>query len=556
MKITGIIFTLFFVPAASALWSQTLTTPVTLRYQNQPLGYVLEEISRKYEVRFAYSSYYVPVHTPVSIQVTEVTLKQALDTLFAPTPIVYQVIGEQIALRVDPQKTIRLTSAEPLSGRSGAPAPNPLHERQRRERERLGASLPDIRRDSPPVLAGGDRVLDVDLEKMRASIARAWEEMNKSANTEKSVAEEKLRRTAQASLITGLGTNGERSEDITNNLSLNLLWSVNGGVDGIEIGGLVNVVTQDMRGAQFAGLGNRVGGEMKGAQFAGLFNVNDWYTEGFQFAGLFNYTRYADATQVAGLFNLNVRQAAGVQAAPLFNISGGRAGVQVAGLFNRSADATRTQVASLFNAAGDIEGAQLSLGFNKARHVEGFQIGLINVADSVGGASIGVLNFIRDGYNRFELGGGEMFHGHMGVKFGSRHFYNIAHLGGRWDRRAPSGQTGQALSWGLGYGLGTALRLDHDKLLNVEAVAIHVNENERWTRPLNLLSQLRVSVDMRMSGRASYFFGPTLNLLASKLRDVDTGEIGSSLPPYAWHDRTNGDTNVKMWVGFQGGMRF
>jgi hypothetical protein len=159
-----------------------------------------------------------------------------------------------------------------------------------------------------------------------------------------------------------------------------------------------------------------------------------------------------------------------------------------------------------------------------------------------------------------ELAGGEGLHANLGLKLGTKSFYNILHVGGRWDQlqRSTGDRTssGIFMSWGLGYGFGTAITFNSRWMMNIEAVAIHVNELERWTRPLNLLNQLRLTIDCRISERASIFAGPAGNVMVSKLQDPQTGVIGSTIAPHVLYDKTSGQTNVKMWVGVYGGVRF
>jgi hypothetical protein len=55
-------------------------------------------------------------------------------------------------------------------------------------------------------------------------------------------------------------------------VSFNALVGSSGGIDGIELGGGLNVVRGDVRGLQLAGLGNVIGGGVNGLQLAPVFN--------------------------------------------------------------------------------------------------------------------------------------------------------------------------------------------------------------------------------------------------------------------------------------------
>jgi len=523
---------------------------VTFEYEGERLESVLREIAYDYDLQFVYTRRYLPVDRQVYITVADTPLPTALDQIFENTLIVYEIVQSTIFLKDDPDKN------QDLELLSSATTVKPLwDEEMKRERIRLSSRFPTLSHPEFKELPGGDRLEEIDLDEYRLAQMIFEEPEEEAAPRERS--DHAL---VQVQILPFLGTNAERSSTMTNNFSVNVFWGANGGVDGVEIGGLVNTVTNDVQGIQIAGLANTVGGSVSGTQVGGLFNVNEGRTHGMQLAGAFNFTRHTNAVQIGGLFNIATQDASGAQIAGVFNVGSGKAGVQAAALFNRSGDSTRTQLAGLFNSAGDISGSQFSALYNKAKTVKGFQLGLINVADTVEGASFGLLNFVKRGYNRIEVGGSRILYTNLGFKLGTRSFYNILHLGARWDQLERTvGETtrqGMYMSWGLGYGIGTVVTFSSRWHMNLEAVAVHVNEYEEWTDRLNLLSQLRLTIDKRTAGRASFFFGPTGNLMISKLRDPETGERGSSLPPYALINETRGDTNMQVWVGGYAGIRF
>lgn len=535
-------------------WAQPMGKVVSFAYEDQELGVVLDDISTKHDVRFAYSRDLIPVDQKISVRVTSKPLNKALDELLKHTPVVYAPIAGQVMLRVDRNKRVmRLSKLEPpprkVEQMSPIHPPRPAEEMLLAQwrRERAGYTRVAPIRNSQPQpreIEGGKRE-EPRLEEYQLPIF------------EYDGAHGPTHRLAQISVFSSVGTNFKRSERVTNHVSVNLLWGTNGGVEGVEVGGLVNSVTQDVKGLQIAGLGNRVAGNTIGTQAAGLFNANQGEVKGLQMAGLFNKTGDADAIQAAGLYNKS-GGFSGVQMAGLFNVAGGQSnGIQLASLFNYSRKKTHTQLSTLFNIGGDVSWGQASTLLNVGKEVQGFQFGLVNVADTVSGASIGLLNLVKKGYNRVEFSGGEGFHANFALKLGAHSFYNIFHVGAHWDQREEAGvQQDVNVSWGLGYGFGSALRLGRGTLLNVEAVAIHVNEAERWTDQLNLLNQFRLLLDVQVGGRMSLFAGPVGNLMVSKLYDADADRYGSMIVPYTLYDETTNGTNVKAWVGFNAGIRF
>lgn len=555
MKNAGLYIIVFLLCVLQAGLAQPMSKEVSFVYHNQRLEDVLEDLSARYDVRFAYSKEMIPVDQEISVRVKEKPLYAALDDLFAYTPVVYAPMAGQVMLRTDRNKrVIRLSKLEPAERKveqmSPIHPPTPsealLLTQLRQEREKYAHMAPIQNENSPKKIAGGKRE-ETKLEDYRLP------------TFEYEGAQGSDRRLAQISVFSSVGTNLQKSKELTNHVSVNLLWGKNGGVEGLEVGGLMNKVTQDVKGLQIAGMANKVDGNTIGTQAAGMFNIGKGQVKGMQAAGIFNVSGETDAVQSAGLFNVS-RDFSGVQMAGLFNIAKGASnGVQLATFFNYSREQTGTQMSTLFNIGGDVRWGQASTLLNVGKNVSGFQFGLINVADTVSGSSIGLLNIVKKGYNRVEFSGGEALHANVGLKLGSHHFYNVFHVGAHWDDQTLTNGASQqdvSISWGLGYGFGSALRLGNRALLNVEAVAIHINEGERWTDQLNLLNQLRFLLDVRVARRTSIFAGPIGNLMVSKLYDADADRFGSTIMPYTLYDETNNGTNVKMWIGFNAGIRF
>ena len=543
---------------AIALTGQSLQQKVTMKYSSEPLGEVLADISQSYQVRFSYSPDFIPVDKKVSVQVNEQTLSSALDDICEQVPMRYASAGGQILLKPDRSKeTQRLGQLSTLKGKVRQTSPIYPEPINKAERERLKGDMSPLGKFEEHLVIEGST--GNDLKNINTTAYR----LPADTLLEESYIWNDDHRLAQVSLLPFLGTNTDRSDEITNNVSFNVLWGTNGGVDGLEVGGLVNVVVNDVNGMQIAGLGNKIGGNLEGTQIGGLFNVNKGNTTGLQVAGLVNTTQKGNAVQLAGIANRSKEDYKGLQFSGLFNTSGGKAeGSQISGIFNYAYSDAGTQLSGLFNIAEDVHHGQLSGLFNKGRHVNGSQIGLVNISDTITGTPIGLFNIVKKGYNRIEISSNDVLYANVGVKFGAHRFYNIIHAGARWDNLKP-GATGTPpgtyMSWGLGYGIGNTTRLSPRVLMNFELVAIQINEQEYWTRELNLLNQVRLGFDFHKPGkRFSVFAGPVGNVMVSRVANPETGAIGSTIiqPPYTLLEATDNGTNVKFWIGLQGGIRF
>ena len=540
--------------------AQDYSQLVSMNYAGgQTLNTVLTDINQQYGVDFAYSNNMIAVNKPIRFAAYQVTLDDALNQLFKENDIVHAKIGHQVVLKPSKNKPVvefRLLSSNDIPKAIDAPISNKNTDEQERLVKLIQKSrdqykdLPKIHHRTTKSLPGGNRIVVFDQARIEAL-------SKKIVLEEKEEKPETGKRLAQLSLLPYVGTNALKSNELTNNFSVNVLFGTNGGLDGLEVGGLTNHIKNDASGVQVAGLGNTIGGKLIGTQVSGLFNVVGGKVEGVQVSGLFNLAKEATAVQAAGLFNVASKSFTGIQASAIFNYAGEGSGVQVAPMFNINRGRVSTQISGFFNVGGDVEQLQISPFLNVGKKVSGFQIGLINVADTIAGAPIGILNLVKKGYNKVEIGSGETLLGNVSLKLGVRAFYNIFHVGARWDKLIDADDNvTREVSWGVGYGIGTAFQLNSKLLLNVEGVATHINEAEEWTDELNLLTQFKLLFDVRISRGINVFFGPSYNMMFSRLIDPETGVVGSNIMPYTFYDQTEGITNTKMWVGFNGGLRF
>lgn len=96
------------------------------------------------------------------------------------------------------------------------------------------------------------------------------------------------KKVGQISLVPFIGSNSLVSGAMVNNTSLNILVGYNGGIEGVEVGGLLNIDKNYMYGVQIGGIGNIVGAETDGLQISGFFNINTGSVKGCQIAGFNN----------------------------------------------------------------------------------------------------------------------------------------------------------------------------------------------------------------------------------------------------------------------------
>lgn len=493
------------LPFPSKAQTIDLSVPVSFQYNGQTVSSILEDMTMKYGVGFSYSRQIIPVHQRLYCYVDKVPFGDAMETLFAQTQIIFGVIGDQLVLSIDPQKTPISPDLgfldESMDASLASSSTGPYFERMRYDIASLSLRETELQysaqRFSPEVAA-------LDLRTQVRSVEQSQPGMR-----------------AQITLVPPLRADTDPYGEGALNLSFNVFAGVNTSVDGLEFGGLANVLTDDMQGMQAAGLVNVVGHNFQGVQAAGLIN-----TVG--------------------------NTGSGVQAAGIANVAGEGDLVQAAGIVNFARGNVSSQVAGLINVAGDVQHAQIAGIVNVARTVHGVQIGLFNVADSVDGVPIGLMSFVRKrGYHSLEVAGEDAIDYNLNLRLGVRAFYNILHVG--VDNAGDN--------WSLGYGIGTSIYLARRNYLQFELMSRQINEGESWTQELNLLSQLKMTYDFALGRNFRIALGPSLNVATSRRYDLETGTYGTQVPRYVMFEHTYDDgyhspLNVKYWVGFHAGIRF
>lgn len=402
----------------------------------------------------------------------------------------------------------------------------------------------------------------------------------------------------QVSLVPAISTNNFMSGALENKISINVLSGYSYGVRGFEAGGLINVARKYVKGCQVAGVGNIVGGTMTGFQGAGIFNTNMGTIRGVQGAGISNVAfdtiigaqlagisntivGQMDGVQIAGIINtahkdmngaqlagfvnvgfadVNVAQLSGfvnygknvggVQAAGFINVALDSVnGAQAAGFVNYAGYVNSAQAAGFVNVASKgVDGVQVAGFLNVGNKVKGYQIGLFNLADSVGGAAIGLLSIVLKGYHQLELAADEVLYGNLSFRTGTKMFYNILSIGVRPE---PGIAT-----WGYGYGIGTQFKSGKKSVVNLELSAHQINERSTTKTDLNLLSRLYLGYKIGVGRNSGISIGPTLNILVSKVKDPETGVFTSGIAPYVLAEKNGPNALQQTWVGGRVGIHF
>ena len=341
-----------------------------------------------------------------------------------------------------------------------------------------------------------------------------------------------------------------------------LLNHTKGDFTGAQWAGLINSTEDNFKGAQWAGLSNGAGGNFEGAQWAGLINMTKGESEALQMAGAFNLNQGGfQGAQLAGIVNLDQMDFTGLQMAGIANLNqGGFQGAQLAGISSLvREDYTGLQMAGIVNLNhGGSQGAQFA-GIANLVHEDftGLQMaGIVNVAGKVNGIQVGLVN-IADEFDGLPVGL-VSYVKDVGFK------YDI------WFSETGSPSVGlrsgghkvyNLLSFALnpfsdeklympGIGLGYTF-VDNDKYsLSVDALHYSVLESEFEFDEISQLSKLRLIAGKGVGERFTLYGGVTWNVYSSSKND------GEEIAPWSVYDKKSGSTRVRMWHGFLIGVRF
>jgi hypothetical protein len=267
---------------------------------------------------------------------------------------------------------------------------------------------------------------------------------------------------------------------------------------------------------------------------------------------LMGYSGGVRKLEVGGLVNGVRGDVEGLQLAGLGNIVGGKVyGGQMGGLFNVAGYLENGhQISPIFNATiKESRGFQIS-AFNFAHKVlnEGKQIGLINICDSTDTVPIGLLSFVGsgNGYKRLELSVDENQTASFTFKTGVRKFYNIVALHYNFTRKQEI--------FGIGYGVGKAFEIGREWIFNTDLTTNLLIEYDDYSPNFASMWKLDFSFEKQIARNAAVTFGPSIKYLT--IDDYNSSswvaKPFNKIPSYRSLSATSTTT---LWIGFQMGIR-
>lgn len=333
----------------------------------------------------------------------------------------------------------------------------------------------------------------------------------------------------QASLLPGLSSHGMFSPQVVNKASLNLVGGYTGGLNGLELGGLFNISKNNVKYVQIAGLANMVGGSVQGFQAGGLINSVLDSLSGFQAGGLVNDVRKsAGGWQAAGVLNHVRYNLNGMQVVGIGNlVSNNTYGIQISGIGNITSH--------------EMKGLQIGGIFNYSKTMRGLQIGLVNVADTSSGFSLGLINWVSKGYHKLSISSSEVINTQVSVKTGNPMLYSMLIAGANFSENEKVYSAG----YGLGHDHFISRRFSASAELSAQGLYLG-----NWDHP-NILSKGQVNIQMKLIKGLTLFAGPSYSVYYSDPASLSAPGYKKNIAPASakvYSSRTRG------WIGWNAGL--
>ncbi|MDR6782987.1 hypothetical protein ABIE26_000525 [Pedobacter africanus] len=495
---------------------------ISINCNTQPLGIVMDQIEEKAGFRFSYQSRIIPRDSLVSLQVTAISVKDALDQLLNER-YDYLETKNFLILRYAPKRlTLILDKASGdqehytiqgyvVDEQTGAK----IHNASVYERNLAQATLTDengyfkidLSHIFQPLALSISKeeykelttyyLLEVDIRQAKRSVRKNDISQDPGTLLENGLAKflisSKQRIHAlnlgtiiskapyQASLTPAINTHGNFSGQIVNQIALNVIGGYNAGVNGVEVGGIFNLNKMNMRGTQVAG----------------IFNINGGGTDGVQLAGIYNIVK---------------KNASGLQLAGIFNTVHGKS-----------------------------EGLQMSGIINRADQLNGLQFGLINIAKASTGYSFGLLNLIGDGFQRITLSSNETTDLNLALKTGNNNLYTAVLAGANLREKNQQ--------YSFGFGFGTMMCPGAPLSFSPELSCRYLYLGN-W-RDLNFLNRLDLGLNLRIADKLRLIAGPSVNIYYSDQSAVYKGyaDLLHRKDQFNLHH-----TKLKGWIGWTAGI--
>lgn len=287
-------------------------------------------------------------------------------------------------------------------------------------------------------------------------------------------------RPAQITFIYPMGSNGIDSITQSNELSLNILAGLNGGLNGVEVGSILNYNN----------------GPVKGVQVSGVANITKGTTDG---------------VAIAGVLNLSTEASSGIQVSTI----------------NMGVDTFEGVSVGVINLIGTLKGVSL---------------GVINVVDdSSEGLPIGLFSFVRNGFFALELETTNTLLSTLNYKMGVKRFYTIIKVG--YSPLGSSTLNVAGLGWGTQIALSDSSKIVLDVTSNSisdSTNSIFTADDSTY----NSINKVDINYKLHLLKNLSVFAGPSLDILVSEQKTDGSYISVDNFSPFYTKELSNSKLSV------------
>jgi hypothetical protein len=170
---------------------------------------------------------------------------------------------------------------------------------------------------------------------------------------------------------------------------------------------------------------------------------------------------------------------------------------------------------------------------------------VINIADSVSGVPIGVLNFVKNGYHKLDIGYDSEAHLNLSFRTGVPALYTILSSTIRPQHR-------DSTEWSFGYGIGSSPRLGKRMRLNIDITSHQMVEGGRIEH-LQLTNRLSTGIEYQITSWFAVYGAFVAN---HAFYELDAVYDPYSEPRNIVYSTSDNRYKSELWPGWRFGIRF
>jgi hypothetical protein len=183
--------------------------------------------------------------------------------------------------------------------------------------------------------------------------------------------------------------------------------------------------------------------------------------------------------------------------------------------------------------------------FNRAKVMKGVHLATINIADTLDGYAIGVLNLSRNGYHKLLVFNNETTTANIGFKSGNAKLYTLISGG--------VNLTNDVRYYGVGFTLGHDFVFSNTISLSAE-IGNQMLLSDKWKNNSHSVNRINALLNVKAGPKVSFFAGPSFNIYHNDNSVNALAEMQQIIKNKP--GLQNWNNNNKAWIGWTAGISF